>query len=359
MISIILPTYNEAENIKIIIPKLYELFVDKDIQGEIIIVDDDSPDGTATEAQKLIKEYPVRVHVRKNERGLSKAVIKGLELAKGDICVVMDADLSHPVEKIPAMIRPILADRCDVTIGSRYLDGGGWEKFSLLREIVSKTAGFLARGVTTLTDPTSGFMAIRKSIINEIRLDPLGWKIVLEVAVRANPRIREVPIMFAERKKGESKLNFNAQFDYIRHLWRLYCYKYPVIFQFIKFCMVGISGLFIDTAVLVGLVELISFDPRFAAIFAFIAAVSWNYMFNRVWTFDQGRKIKVSYSYISFVAICLIGLGIRIAVMHLLIEYAGMGETPWYIFASLLGIVSATIFNFYGSKYIAFSRFFR
>jgi len=359
MISIILPTYNEAENIKIIIPMLNNLFVNEDIQSEIIIVDDNSSDGTAGIALTLAERYPVRVHVRKNERGLSSAVMKGFELAEGVICVVMDADLSHPIEKIPAMVKPILENRCDAVIGSRYLDGGGWERFSLLREIVSRMAGFLARGVTTLSDPTSGFMAIRKSIINEIRLDPLGWKIVLEATVMANPRIQEIPIMFAERRKGDSKLDFKAQFDYIRHLWRLYCYKYTRTFQFLRFCLVGTTGLLLDTAVLVSLVEFASFDPRIAAIFAFFITVSWNYVLNRIWTFNHGEKIKTIFSYLSFIAVCLIGLGIRIWIMHLLIKYAEMGESPWYILASVLGIVAATVFNFYGSKYLAFSELFR
>ena len=358
MISVILPTYNEAENIKLIIPEISRVLNDEDIKGEIIVVDDNSPDGTASIALKLSEKYPVSAHVRKNERGLSKAVLKGFELAKGDICVVMDADFSHPIEKIPAMIRPILHNRYDVTVGSRNTTGGGYESWPFLRKVISKGAGLLAKGVTTLSDPTSGFMAIRKSAIDGIDLDPLGWKIVLEVIVKTDPRILEVPIIFTDRKEGESKLGFKAQVDYIRHLWRLYCYKFPAIFQFVKFCLVGISGLFIDTAVLVSLVDLLSFDPRFAAIFAFIAAVSWNYIFDRTWTFDFGKDTKISYSYISFVTVSLFGLGIRIGVMHLLIKYAQMGESPWYILSSLLGIAAATIFNFFGSKYIAFSKFF-
>jgi len=358
MLSIILPTYNEAENIKLIIPKIFQVINGKNIKAEIIIVDDNSPDGTADIAQKLAKKYPVRVHVRKNERGLATAVMKGFELAKGEICIVMDADLSHPVEKIPEMIKPILEGKCDATIGSRYVNGGDCENWPLIRRIISKGAGLLAKGITNLSDPTSGFMAIRKSLLNGIKLDPVGWKIVLEIIVKTNPRFIEIPIIFADRQKGKSKLGLKAQVDYLRHLWRLYCFKFPTIFQFIKFCLVGISGLFVDTSVLVSLVELLSFDPRLAAVFAFFAAVSWNYIFNRIWTFETGKSTKLTHSYISFVTVCLIGLSIRIGVMHLLIEYAGMGKSPWYILASLLGIVSATIFNFLGSKYIAFSKLF-
>ena len=358
MISVILPTYNEKENVKIIIPKLSKVIADEGIKGEIVIVDDDSPDGTAEVALGMAEKYPVRVHVRKNERGLATAVIKGFELARGDICVVMDADLSHPVNKIPDMIRPIRENKADVSVGSRHISGGSCEGWPLLRRIISRGAGLLAKGVTNLSDPTSGFMAVKKSILNKIKLDPVGWKIVLEVVVKTNSRFTEIPIVFSDRQKGESKLGLKAQLDYLYHLWRLYCYKYPSIIQFIKFCIVGLSGVFVDTAVLASLVELLSFDPRLAAIFAFICAVSWNYMLNRTWTFEQGKKTKIINSYFTFISVSLLGLGVRIATMHFLIEYAGMGKGRWYILASISGIIIGTIVNFLGSKYFAFSNRF-
>ncbi|MFX0201266.1 MAG: glycosyltransferase [Candidatus Hodarchaeota archaeon] len=353
--SIILPTYNEAENIKLIIPKLSRLLNQGKIGGEIIVVDDDSPDGTPNMIKKLKRKYPVRILVRKNERGLATAVIKGFQVARGNIIVVMDADLSHPIEKIPDMIEPILEGKCDATVGSRYVAGGGSEKWPLIRKVISKGSGLLARGVTKLSDPTSGFMAVRKNILQNVKLDPIGWKIVLETIVKTNCHFLEVPIIFADRQKGKSKLNLKAQIDYMRHLWRLYCYKYPAIYQFMKFCLVGTSGLLIDTVILIILVDLLFFDPRFAAIFAFCGAVSWNYIFNRLWTFEFGRFSQISYSYVSFVSVCLFGLLIRIGIMHLLIEYLRMSAAHWYVLASILGIITATIFNFVGSKYIAFA----
>jgi dolichol-phosphate mannosyltransferase len=275
-------------------------------------------------------------------------------LARGEICVVMDADLSHPVEKIPDMIRPILEGKCDATVGSRYVVGGGAQHWPLVRKIVSKGAGLLAKGVTVLSDPTSGFMAVRRSLLDGATLDPLGWKIVLEVVVKTKSRVMEIPIVFADRVEGQSKLGFKAQVDYLRHLGRLYAYRYPLFVEFLKFCLVGLTGLVVDTAVLVSLVDHAALDPRFAAVFAFAAAVSWNYLFNRIWAFESGRSTPVSRSYVFFVFICLGGLGVRIAVMHLLIEYAGMGVRPWYILASFIGIAAATAFNFLGSKYGAF-----
>ena len=235
MVSIILPTYNEAENIKLIVPKISKLFRDEDIPGEIVVVDDNSPDGTAGVAHTLSQQYPVRVCVRMDERGLATAVMKGFELARGEICLIMDADLSHPVEKIPEMINPIVQGNYEATVGSRYIDGGGCENWSFIRKIASKGSGILALGLTNLSDPTSGFMAIKKSALAGIKLDPVGWKIVLEVIVKTNSRFKEIPIIFSDRKFGKSKLDVRVQREYLWHLWKLYLHKYPNIFQFVKF----------------------------------------------------------------------------------------------------------------------------
>src|SRR4030042_1607372 len=142
MISIILPTYNEVDNIKIIIPKIAETLNREGLKWEIIVVDDNSPDGTASTAELFGEKYLVKVCVRKSDRGLSKSVIKGFELAEGDICLVMDADLGHPVEKIPEMVKPIIMNECDATVGSRNIPGGGSAKWPLYRRIISKLAGY-------------------------------------------------------------------------------------------------------------------------------------------------------------------------------------------------------------------------
>lgn len=358
MISIILPTYNEAENIKEIVPQISTVLRRESFDWEVVVVDDNSPDGTAANARALANNYPVRIHVRQSEKGLATAVMKGFDLAQGEICVVMDADMSHPVEKIADMIRPIEEGVCDTTVGSRYIPGGGSEDWSFKRRVISKSAGLIARGLIKLSDPTSGFMAIRKSILNGVRLDPVGWKIVLEVMVKTDAKFKEVPIIFMDRKLGTSKLDLKAQKDYFHHLWKLYCYRYPSILQFMKFCLVGFSGLFVDTFILIGLVELGRLDPRFAALFAFLTAVTWNYALNRLWTFRLSPKTKIVHSYVSFVMTCTMGFGVRLGVMHLLFQYAGMGAKPWYVVASFLGILAATLFNFLGSRYVSFSKIF-
>jgi dolichol-phosphate mannosyltransferase len=354
LVSIILPTYNEAENIQIIIPLIFSVLARHGMGGEVVVVDDNSPDGTGEAAKRMAEIYPVKLLVRKDERGISSAVIRGMELATNEIIVVMDADLSHPVEKIPDLVRPIAEEKVDMVVGSRYVGGGHTQDWGWARRVISRSAGFLASGLTNMTDPTTGFMAIRKTALDGIQLDPIGWKIVLEVAVKSELAFSEVPIAFEGRQTGESKLTFRVQLDYFRHLWRLYCHRFSTLKQLFKFCVVGASGLFIDTAVLVFLVELLSFDPRMAAPFAFLGAATWNYHWDRIYAFNIRAGITTSRNYLYFLLISSLGLCVRIGVMHALITAITFRPRFFYILASILGIAIATLCNFTLAKYFVF-----
>ena len=227
MISVILPTYNEAGNIAGVVTKVSDVLDEAGTRFEILVMDDNSPDGTAEMASSLSDRYPVRAHVRHGKRGLASAVLEGLRMAEGEICVVMDADLSHPPATIPMMVAPIEEGLCDMVIGSRYAPGGRCIAWPSWRRLSSRLAGLLAGGLTEVRDPTSGFMALRKGLLDHIFLDPVGWKIALEIMVRAQPRVREVPVTFSNRHKDRSKLSLETRIDYLHHLWRLYIYKYP------------------------------------------------------------------------------------------------------------------------------------
>ncbi len=353
MISIILPTFNEALNIPVIIPKIAAVLQSLQTPWEIIVVDDNSPDGTADSAEKLQAELPVRVIRRTTEKGLASAVIAGFAAAKGSICIVMDADMSHPVEKLPEMIRPIQQDKCDITVGSRYVDGGESANWPIIRQFISRASGLLAMGLTRLSDPTSGFMAVKKSTLEGLELNPIGWKIVLEVVARSGARVIEVPITFTDRIYGESKLDSRAKFEYLLHLWRLYNYCLPNFLQFVKFCLVGASGLVVDTTTLIIAVEQLGADPRVGAIFAFFIAVTWNYILDKRWTFGDQSQTAHFGGYFGFVSVCLIGLVVRIAIMHLLLVTLGIAGR-WYIVANFVGVIVATVLNFAGSKYFVF-----
>ncbi|MBW1809508.1 MAG: glycosyltransferase family 2 protein [Deltaproteobacteria bacterium] len=355
-VSIVLPTYEEAENLPIIIPEICRVLLQASIRGEVIVVDDDSPDGTCSVAEKLAEDYPVKVISRKQERGLASAVLAGFKASQAKVCVVMDADGSHPVEKLPEIIGPLLSDQADVTVGSRNVKGGSSANWPWYRRLISRTAGILSAGLSKMTDPTSGFMGIRRELLAGLKLDPIGWKVVLEIVVKAAPsRLIEIPITFRDRHLGRSKMSIKAQLSYIRHLYHLHKFKHQTLIEFIKFCIVGFSGILVDMGMVIALKELFALDTRICAIGGFSLAVTTNYLLNRFWSFTRGRETPFLKSYLIFCAVCGVGLAVRLGTMHLLIEYTYLDTGYGYLLTNFIGIVVATAVNFAGSKAFAFS----
>jgi len=212
LISIIAPCYNEKDNIEGFITQTFKLLKSENLEGELIIVDDDSPDGTGRVASGMKEEYDnLKVLIRKNELCLSSAVARGFQAAEGDIMVVMDADLSHPPEAIPKLIEPIRQGKCEMTVGSRYIKGGRALHWPFKRRIISKAAILLASMVSRLKDPTSGFFAFKRSVLEGVELRPKGQKIGLELIAKGNYKdIAEVSYVFRERRYGRSKLTLNV-----------------------------------------------------------------------------------------------------------------------------------------------------
>ena len=226
MISIIIPTYNERENIGRLVPAISGALKESGMNGEIIVVDDSSPDGTSDLVKGLEKRFPVRLVRRPGKLGLSSAVLEGFRHARGDILGVMDADFSHPVKKIPELVKPIMSGKADIAVGSRKIPGGGTRGWSLFRIIMSGTAGKLASGLTGVRDPMSGFFFLRKDVIKGARLNPRGYKIGLEIMVKGRyTKIVEVPFVFRDRKMGSSKMSAGEIFNYLLHVMGLYRYK--------------------------------------------------------------------------------------------------------------------------------------
>jgi dolichol-phosphate mannosyltransferase len=228
-VSVIVPTLCEADNLPILVPRIAAALAAAGLSGEIIIVDDDSPDGTEAACNELAQRFPVRLLVRKGERGLAGAVLHGMRHAFGAVLVVMDADLSHPPEAIPALVDALGCGAADFAIGSRYIRGGrtdaGWGVF---RRLMSRVATTLARPLARARDPLAGFFAIRRATVARCSpLDPVGFKIGLELMVKCGCRqIKEIPITFHDRHKGTSKLTVREQVNYLRHLARLYAYRW-------------------------------------------------------------------------------------------------------------------------------------
>jgi len=215
-VSVILPTYNEAENISILIPLIFDRL--KDYNVEVVVVDDNSPDKTWKVAELLGKRYNVRVVRRIGRRGLASAILDGIKAAKNDVCVVMDADLQHRPEEIEKFIFWINKGY-DVVIGSRYVDGGVDSGLRGKRRVDSKVASFLSKLFLSvkITDPMSGFFAVRKSKLrlNE-RWYTIGYKFLLELVVRyPKLRVKEVPIVFRKRLYGRSKMYYREKVRFL------------------------------------------------------------------------------------------------------------------------------------------------
>ncbi len=227
-LTLIIPTYKEAENIPILVERIFRIFRDHSLDGEVIIVDDNSPDGTWEVARRLKGEYDnLEVMCRVDKRGLSSAVLDGIELARGNIIGVMDADLSHLPEQIPDLVKPILLGESDFVIGSRYVKEGNIENWPFRRKVSSKLAILAARGLTPIKDPMSGFFFVRKEVIEGVELSPKGFKICLEILVKGKYKnVTEVPILFRNREYGESKMSSGVILEYFSHLAKLYLHRF-------------------------------------------------------------------------------------------------------------------------------------
>ncbi|HEV3156397.1 MAG TPA: polyprenol monophosphomannose synthase [Candidatus Baltobacteraceae bacterium] len=227
--SIVVPTYNEAAGIERLVAALDEVFRGAGLDGEIIVVDDNSPDGTGKIVDALGERYPVRCLHRPGKMGLSSGVIDGWAFARKDSEALgaIDGDFSHDVRIIPKMVAALASGEYGLAIGSRYVAGGGIENWPLKRKITSLVAIALAKPLTPVRDITSGFLLVKRSALEGVELDPIGFKIGLEVIAKAKyGRALEVPYVFTDRVAGLSKLNQNEVFNYLRQLRRIYASRF-------------------------------------------------------------------------------------------------------------------------------------
>jgi len=207
-ISIIAATYNESETLRELVESVFQALEKTGLRGELVIVDDNSPDGTGDLAEELAKRYPIRVLHRPGKMGLASAVVDGFAIAKGDLLGVIDADLSHPPALIPLMTQAIVERQADLAIASRHVPGGGVQDWPKSRKMISDFANVLARVCTRVHDATSGYFLLRREVIEGITINPIGFKIGLEVFVKGNyRRWEEVPFIFTDRRAGKSKFN--------------------------------------------------------------------------------------------------------------------------------------------------------
>jgi dolichol-phosphate mannosyltransferase len=352
-VSVIVPTFREGANIRPLVESISKAMGSHPY--EVIVVDDNSNDGIEEAVQELSSAYPVRIHVRRTERGLSSAVIAGFGLCTGEVLVVMDADLSHPPEKLPELVAPIIKGDADFVIGSRFVPGGGTPHFNSFRKLNAWISKMLARPFTRVNDPMAGFFAFPRSLLKDgIQLSPVGFKIGLELIVKAGPtRIREIPILFQERLHGDSKLSLKEQLNYIKHLKRLFDYKYPSLIQFVIFSLVGSSGMVVDLFSVFVSYSLLLIPYRVARCIGFLLALTSNFFLNRHLTFAEASKGSLPRQYLSFVIVCLMGFAVNWSISVYLFEHLDFFHEH-YLISAFMGIMGGLTVNFLGSKKIVF-----
>lgn len=362
--SLIVPTYNEGDNIESIVAILTPL-LDQATDGsyELIVVDDNSPDGTWKLAQELMPQYPhLRVMRRQDERGLSSAVIRGWQVSRGQILGVIDGDLQHPPETLLQLMTAI-QEGADLAVASRHVDGGGVSNWSATRRFLSRGAQLLGlvilpNVVGRVSDPMSGYFLVRRSAIAGVQLSPVGYKILLEVLGRGTvDRVAEVGYVFQERQEGESKVTWKQYVDYITHLLKLRSrgrigrlrqqFQFPLA-RFIRFCAVGFSGVFVDMAMFYLLRVQFGLPIARSTILSAEVAVINNFLWNDLWTFGdisrrQPGKRQRFKRFLKFNLICLAGIILQALIVSLAHDIFGVNE----FISKLVAIAVVTLWNFW------------
>lgn len=353
-VSVIVPTYRESENLPVLVPRVAAALAEAGVDGEILIVDDNSPDDTQRVCADLARNYPVRLLVRTTNRGLSPAVVAGMQQARGELLLVMDADLSHPPEKIPALVEALQSGQTDFVIGSRYIAGGGTDDdWGWFRWLNSRVATLLAWPLTSARDPMAGFFALRAETFRQAdKLDPIGYKIGLELLVKGGCRhVREVPIQFRDRLHGESKLNLREQLNYLRHLRRLYLYKLGHAGRLLQFVLVGSTGMIVDLVLYALLLSVVPLQV--ARGLAIWLAMSWNFVLNRRLTFADADDKPLWGQYLLFCLSCSVGAIVNWGVSVGLTEMLPVFDR-WKLLAAVVGVLTGTAFNYILSCRLAF-----
>ncbi len=225
-LSLVVPTYNERDRLPDLVRAVFDAYHRGGVDGELVVVDDNSPDGTGRVADDLATRYPMTVIHRAGKLGLGTAVVAGFDASDAQIAGVIDADLSHPPALVPRMLTAMLEARADFVIGSRYIPGGGTGDWGLGRRLMSQFACQLARGLTPVRDVTSGFFLVRREIAKGVTISAGGFKICLELLIRSAPRlVIEVPYTFQTRTAGKSKMNMKEALGYLTQLRDLRAYQ--------------------------------------------------------------------------------------------------------------------------------------
>ncbi|HWJ02276.1 MAG TPA: polyprenol monophosphomannose synthase [Verrucomicrobiae bacterium] len=342
MLSIVVPTYNEAENVSLLNVRVARALAG--IDYELVFVDD-STDETPLVLTRLSKrDERIRFLHREKERGLASAVVQGFKLAKGEYLAVLDADLQHPPELLPTMLKA-LGNGADIVIPSRFVTGGNDGGLRLHRKLVSWVARVcgkvMLKRLRGISDITGGFFALRREVIQGIHLNPIGWKILIEVLVKGEySKIAELPYAFSPRTHNKSKMSVAEQVNYLKHLVRLVNLS-PEDFKFWQ--LVKREGLAFAVGGLVFYLVNTVLDGETSALLAALAYVPANRLLNlprqrkRV---VYAPKLNSSGRFVNSIAP---GVGVILLVYWLGIRFIGVREMTAYLLGSGLRTCSVAL----------------
>jgi len=353
MLSVAVPTYNEATNLPGLLERLGAALTGLGEPFEVILVDDDSPDGTSALARSLEPRYPwLRVLTREHQHDLSTAVLAGWSQARGELLAVIDGDLQHPPELLPRLVERLRSGGADIVIASRHVKGGGVSHWSLWRRVISWAATLLADLVlpgtlSRVRDPMSGFFVLRRQVVEQAPLRPVGYKILLEVLAKGNyQKTEEVPYIFQERARGGSKLGPGHAWRYLLHLAAISL----DIGEFRRICSyvaVGAAGAIVNFSAFALLARGFGLSPRLAIPLATLCAAVNNFVWNDRFTFPETRRrapglVASASRFQRFLSICMAGALVNILLAAALIRFLGM-RAEWAVAA---GIAAGGAWNF-------------
>ncbi len=360
-IVVILPTYNEKDNIALIIRALQEQFKKIAHDMNILVVDDNSPDGTAEIVRAEGRSASNIFLITGQKQGLGAAYVRGMKYAvdqlHADAVMEMDADFSHKPEDVPRLIEAI--DRgADFAIGSRYVPGGKIpESWSFFRRMNSKWGNVFARyvaGMYQVRDCTAGFRAIRAEVIRKIDPDTLrvrGYAFqisLLHEAILNNAVIREIPVEFVDRKRGETKLGLSDIVEFMLNAWWI---RFERSKTFLKFSVVGAAGVVVNLASFTVLLNM-GLSKFVASPVAIEISIISNFLLNNFWTFsDRGINDRIHIRGLKFNIISFVALGVSYSTF-LILSVVDPGGVPQVHQA--IGIIPATLINYFLNSYWTF-----
>ena len=346
-LSIIVPTFNERENVVPLLQRLRTAL--NGIVFEVVFVDDDSPDGTAEQVRQIARTAPrVRIIQRIGRRGLASAGLEGMLSSGAPYLAIMDADLQHDESVLPIMLEKIRSGKYDLVVGSRNIQGGGMGEFARERVALSQLGRRISKLISKhdLSDPMSGYFMLTRDFFDEVvrHTTGVGFKILLDL-VASSPRpvrIAEVPYVFQARQHGESKLDINVGVEYLY----LICDKLVGAWlptRFVVFCLVGLAGVAVHLGALWVLYRRLGSSFSAALIAAIAIAMVGNFALNNMLTYRDRRRrgARLVSGLLLFCAACSIGSLSNYAVAKFLVA-----KGIWWPIASLCGLAIASVWNF-------------